>query len=100
MANDERARLEERGLTFELTSAAKDAILEEGYEPQFGARPLRRVLQRRIESPLSKRLLAGEFEDGDCISVDFAEGEFRFGRKPGGFQRSTATDGAAETASA
>ena len=100
MANDERARLEERGLTFELTSAAKDAILEEGYEPQFGARPLRRVLQRRIESPLSKRLLAGEFGDGDCISVDFAEGEFRFGRKPGGFQRSTATDGAAETASA
>ena len=90
LANDERKRLEERGMTFELTTAAKEALVQEGYDPVYGARPLRRVIQRRIENALSKRLLAGEFVEGDCISVDYAAGEYRFSRKPNAFQRPAA----------
>jgi ATP-dependent Clp protease ATP-binding subunit ClpC len=92
MAIDERRRLEESGLTFELTDAARQALVEEGYDPAFGARPLRRVIQRRLENPLSKELLAGRFEEGDCITVDFVDGEFRFDRTPGAFRRPE-TDG-------
>ena len=87
MAAEERERLEENGLTFELTAAAKAALVEEGYNPTFGARPLRRVIQRRVENPLSKELLAGRYEEGDRITVDFVEGEFRFERKPDVFTR-------------
>ena len=86
LATQQRRRLEERGLSFQLTETARQALADEGYEPAFGARPLRRVIQRRIENALSRRLLAGEFEEGDCIVVDFADGEYRFDRKPGGFQ--------------
>ena len=86
MAAAERRRLEERGLTFELSDAAKEALANEGYDPQYGARPLRRVIQKRLESPLSKQLLAGEFEAGDCIAVDYREGAFHFDRKPGAYQ--------------
>ena len=90
LANDERQRLEERGLTFELTTAAKAALVQEGYDPVYGARPLRRVIQRRIENALSKRLLAGEFVEGDCITVDYAEGEYTFSRQPNAFSRPAA----------
>ncbi|MCY3888179.1 MAG: AAA family ATPase [Chloroflexi bacterium] len=86
MAAAERRRLEERGLTFELSDAAKEALADEGYDPQYGARPLRRVIQKRLESPLSKQLLAGEFEAGDCIAVDYREGAFHFDRRPGAYQ--------------
>ena len=86
MAAAERRRLEERGLTFELSDAAKETLADEGYDPQYGARPLRRVIQKRLESPLSKQLLAGEFEAGDCITVDYREGAFHFDRKPGAYQ--------------
>jgi ATP-dependent Clp protease ATP-binding subunit ClpC len=85
MAGEERQRLEASGLTFELTEAARRAIVEEGYDPAFGARPLRRVIQRRLENPLSKELLAGRFEEGDCITVDFVDDEFQFARTPGAF---------------
>ena len=64
------ARLEEQGLSIELTDAARRALAAKGYNPEYGARPLRRVLQRAIESPLSKRLLQGEFGTGDLIIVD------------------------------
>ena len=87
MAAAERQRLEERGLTFELSRAAKEALADEGYDPQYGARPLRRVIQKRLDSPLSKQLLAGEFEEGDCIAVDYREGAFHFDRKPSAYQR-------------
>ena len=90
LANDERQRLEERGLTFELTTAAKAALVQEGYDHVYGARPLRRVIQRRIENALSKRLLAGEFVEGDCITVDYAEGEYTFSRQPNAFSRPAA----------
>ena len=63
-------RLSEHGLNVELTDAARDWLAEEGYDPDFGARPLRRALQKHVESPLSVSVLSGEFSDGDTILVD------------------------------
>jgi ATP-dependent Clp protease ATP-binding subunit ClpB len=57
-----------------------DALVEEGYDPVYGARPLKRVIQKRIENSLASRLLAGDFVPGDCIRVDYAEGVYTFGR--------------------
>lgn len=64
-------RLREQSIEIELTDAVRDYLAEIGYDPQFGARPLRRTLQRRVESPLSRRLLEGEFKAGDVVVVDF-----------------------------
>jgi ATP-dependent Clp protease ATP-binding subunit ClpC len=75
MTSDLRERLAERGISLELTEAARSALAEEGYDPSFGARPLRRVIQRQVENPLSRRVLAGEFSEGDTVVVDHgAEG--------------------------
>jgi ATP-dependent Clp protease ATP-binding subunit ClpC len=63
-------RLSEHGLTVTLTPAARDWLAEVGYDPSFGARPLRRALQKHVESPLSIRLLSGEFGSHDIIEVD------------------------------
>ncbi len=68
-----RERLQEHGLEIELTDAARKWLANEGFDPQFGARPLRRALQRYVESPLSVQLLRGEFEDGICVIVDAEE---------------------------
>jgi ATP-dependent Clp protease ATP-binding subunit ClpC len=68
-------RLEERGITVELTGAAREWLAQKGYDPAFGARPLRRTLQRYLESPLSKRILQGEFETGDQILADVGDDE-------------------------
>ncbi len=63
-------RLSEHGLTVILTPAARDWLADTGYDPSFGARPLRRALQKYVESPLSIRLLSGEFGSNDIIEVD------------------------------
>jgi ATP-dependent Clp protease ATP-binding subunit ClpC len=68
-----RDRLQERGVGIELTGAARKWLAEEGYDAAFGARPLRRALQRFVESPLSKRILRGEFESGDQVVADVGE---------------------------
>ena len=71
-------RIEELGFTVEMTSAAADHFADVGYDPNFGARPLRRVLQRRVENELSKRMLRGEYRTGDKIMIDYdpnAEGD-------------------------
>ncbi len=65
-------RLTERRITLELSEAAKELVAREGYDPVFGARPLKRAIQREIENPLSKLLLQGAFNDGDTIVVDVA----------------------------
>jgi ATP-dependent Clp protease ATP-binding subunit ClpC len=70
-----RERLEERGVVIELTDATRKWLAEEGYDPAFGARPLRRTLQRHVESPLSKRILRGEFVAGDHVLADVGERE-------------------------
>jgi ATP-dependent Clp protease ATP-binding subunit ClpC len=67
-------RLSEHGLKVELTSEARNWLADVGYDPSFGARPLRRALQKHVESPLSVSLLSGEFHEGDTILVDVDEG--------------------------
>ena len=56
-----------------MTDAARSWLAQEGYDPQFGARPVRRTLERHVETPLAKRLLSGEFTDGDTVVVDVRE---------------------------
>jgi ATP-dependent Clp protease ATP-binding subunit ClpB len=73
-----RGRLAERGLTLELTVAAKEVIADAGWDPAFGARPLKRALQRLVENPLALRLLEGDFQEGDTIRVDAVDGELQF----------------------
>jgi ATP-dependent Clp protease ATP-binding subunit ClpC len=68
-----RGRLDEHGLIVELTIAARDWLANIGYDPAFGARPLRRALQKHVESPLSVKLLSGEFSSGDHVIVDVEE---------------------------
>jgi ATP-dependent Clp protease ATP-binding subunit ClpB len=65
-----RVRLAERGITLELTDAAKEALAEAGWDPAYGARPLKRAIQRLVENPLALRLLEGDFADGDTVRVD------------------------------
>ncbi len=74
-------RLKEQGITIELTEAAREWLAEKGYDPNFGARPLRRTLQRQVESPLSKRLLRGEFKEGDTVVVDVGEDGLSFRKR-------------------
>ena len=76
-------RLGERGLEVELTEAAREWLSEEGYDPQFGARPLRRTLQRYVESPLARQLLEGQFHPGDIVVVDVVDDTLTFVRKGG-----------------
>ena len=73
-----RGRLGERGLTLELSDAAKVAIAEAGWDPAYGARPLKRAIQRQLENPLARRLLEGDFGEGDTIVVDAPDGELVF----------------------
>ena len=77
------SRLAEQGLQVELTDAARSWLARQGFDPQFGARPLRRALQRYVESPLSVRLLRGDFERGDLVIVDAGEQGLVFERRPG-----------------
>ena len=75
-----RERLAERGLGLELTDAAKELLAEVGWDPTYGARPLKRAIQRLVENPLALRLLEGEFAEGDTIRVDAEGGELTFAR--------------------
>ena len=70
--------LAERHITLELTGDAKHRLAEEGYDPVYGARPLKRVIQRRVQDPLALKLLQSEFLDGDAIRVDAQDGELIF----------------------
>ncbi|NDJ35108.1 MAG: ATP-dependent Clp protease ATP-binding subunit [Chloroflexi bacterium] len=71
-------RLEEHGLRIELTEAAKVYLAEEGYDPEFGARPLRRVLQNKVEDALSDRILSGDLDGVNTILVDYVDDELTF----------------------
>jgi ATP-dependent Clp protease ATP-binding subunit ClpB len=73
-----RERLAERRIELELTDAAKAALAEAGWDPAYGARPLKRAIQRQLENPLALRLLEGDFADGDTVRVDAEDGEIRF----------------------
>ncbi|HWP99645.1 MAG TPA: ATP-dependent chaperone ClpB [Vicinamibacterales bacterium] len=73
-------RLEERKLRIELTDAARDLLIAEGYDPAYGARPLRRAIQRLVLDPLALRVLEGEFREGDTIRIDAVGGRLVFER--------------------
>jgi len=73
-----RRRLGEQDLSIELTPGAVEALVAEGYDPVYGARPLKRVIQKRIENPLAQRILAGDFVPGTRIEVVFVDGGFEF----------------------
>ncbi len=68
-------RLGERAITLEATDAARDLLAEQGYDPQFGARPLRRVIQREVETPIAGGILRGQFAEGDTVVIDAADGK-------------------------
>jgi ATP-dependent Clp protease ATP-binding subunit ClpC len=71
--NEVRTRLEEQGLSVDMTEVARKWLAKEGFDTNFGARPLRRVLQKNVESQLSVALLSGQFKDGDHVLVDLDE---------------------------
>jgi len=73
-----RCLLAEREIRLELTDPARDRLAEEGYDAHFGARPLKRTIQRRLQNPLAMKLLAGEFKPGQTVAVDVAKGGFVF----------------------
>ncbi len=70
-----RERIKEHGLDVRLSEAAREWLAKVGYDPSFGARPLRRALQKHIESPLSIAVLSGQFEKGDHVIADYTEGD-------------------------
>jgi ATP-dependent Clp protease ATP-binding subunit ClpB len=65
-----RARLEERHITLELSEAARTRLVRSGYDPNYGARPLKRAIQKEIETPLAKKILAGDVRDGQRLVID------------------------------
>jgi ATP-dependent Clp protease ATP-binding subunit ClpB len=71
-------RLEDRKIRVDLADRAKDLLIAEGYDPMYGARPLKRVIQRRVLDPLAVRVLEGEFREGDVIRIDVPKGELEF----------------------
>ena len=78
LVEEVQERLSDRGISIELTGRAKEWIAEKGFDPAFGARPLRRTVQRYLETPLARKVLAGEIGDGGRLTVDAVEGEIVF----------------------
>ncbi|MHC4290144.1 MAG: AAA family ATPase, partial [Planctomycetota bacterium] len=72
------ARLKDRQLRVEFTDAAKKQLMDEGYDPSFGARPLKRVIQQRLENKLATEIIAGKFTEGDRIKIDGTGQAFTF----------------------
>jgi ATP-dependent Clp protease ATP-binding subunit ClpB len=73
-----RKRLAERQMAIQLSLEAKQQLASEGWDPAYGARPLKRTIQQRIENPLASRLLSGDFAEGDSIAVDYKGKSFTF----------------------
>jgi ATP-dependent Clp protease ATP-binding subunit ClpA len=83
LVKDLQERLAERKLNLELTAAAKSWLVKQGYDPVYGARPLRRAVERYVENPLSAKILQGEFADGDTVKVDAGKEGLAFTMKKG-----------------
>jgi ATP-dependent Clp protease ATP-binding subunit ClpB len=71
-------RLKERHLEIEFTESAQKQLMDEGYDPSYGARPLKRVIQQRLENPLAAELIAGKFSEGDKIRISADGHQFQF----------------------
>jgi ATP-dependent Clp protease ATP-binding subunit ClpC len=72
-------RLHAQNIDLEFTEAAVELVAEEGFDPEFGARPLRRTIQRRVDNELSRMVLEGSLNPGDKLVVDLEEGKLTFG---------------------
>ncbi|RSL29751.1 ATP-dependent Clp protease ATP-binding subunit [Salibacterium salarium] len=83
MAEQLKQRLSEQGINIELSEEAKDKISDEGFDPEYGARPLRRALQRQVEDRLSEELLRGTIQKGDTAFIDVKDGEYYVETKSG-----------------
>ncbi|MCL4369675.1 MAG: AAA family ATPase, partial [Chloroflexi bacterium] len=83
MLRNLRERLAGRSMTLELTDAARDWLVEHGFDRNYGARPLRRLIQREIENSLARKVLADEYKEGDRITVGVEEGHLAYQRTPG-----------------
>ncbi|MDI3481029.1 MAG: ATP-dependent Clp protease ATP-binding subunit ClpC [Tepidanaerobacteraceae bacterium] len=81
MINEVNERLKENDISIEVTDAAKDLLAKEGFDPMYGARPLRRAIQKRIEDRLSEELLKGNISAGDTVLIDVHDGELTFKKK-------------------
>jgi len=81
MLKNLRAQLTEKGYEMEITPEAKELIYREGYNPVFGARPLRRAIQRLVENPLADEILRGTFKSGDLIRVSAEDNRLKFEKK-------------------
>ncbi|GHO93305.1 chaperone protein ClpB [Reticulibacter mediterranei] len=77
-----RARLADRHITLELSDEAKELLANEGYDPQFGARPLKRVVQRTVENQIARAILAGTIRDGDQVKIDAQDGKLKLTAVP------------------
>jgi ATP-dependent Clp protease ATP-binding subunit ClpB len=75
-----KKRLAERNMDLTLDDAARDLLAEAGFDPVYGARPLKRAIQQQIENPLAQRILQGEFVPGDRIRVSAQDGELGFSK--------------------
>jgi ATPases with chaperone activity, ATP-binding subunit len=75
---DLERRLAESRISLEVTDAARARVAQQGYDPQYGARPLRRAIQRSIENPLARQILAGEFSASDTVRIDARDGALVF----------------------
>ena len=75
MLSQVQTQLKEKEMKLEITDAAKDFLGEKGYDPAFGARPLRRIIERMVEDPLSEAILTGRFHSGETVQVDCQNGE-------------------------
>jgi ATP-dependent Clp protease ATP-binding subunit ClpB len=73
-----RKRLESHGFGLEVSDAALDRVGEAGFDPVYGARPLKRTIQQEIENPLAQKILSGSFQSGDVIAVDVVDNRFSF----------------------
>ena len=76
-----RKQLEQSGLELEVSEEALDEIARQGYDPTYGARPLKRVIQQQIQNPLATELLKGHFPEGSVVKIDFRDGEFTYGKR-------------------
>jgi len=73
--------LSSRHIKLQVSASARMALAEEGYDPSYGARPLKRTIQRQLQDPLAMHLLQGQFQEGDAVRIDYANGEYTFARE-------------------
>ena len=78
MLNEIKKNLADRNIRIEISDEAKNVLIEEGYDPEYGARPMRRAIQKHIENNLSEEILRNAIKDGDDVHIDYADGKFTF----------------------